>query len=823
MSQNVRAGFSAEEIKSDLLDNLFYLQAKFPEVATRNDWYLATAYTVRDRLLDCWVKSAHKYYEQKVRTVCYLSAEFLIGPQLEMNMLRLGCRDVFAEALRQIGVDLKDLIEYEQEPGLGTGGLGRLAACFMESMATLQVPAIGYGIRYEFGIFDQEIKDGWQVEVADDWLRLGFPWEISRPDIHYAVKLGGRVEETIDASGHLRVNWIPDQVVQGTPYDTAILGYGCESANLLRLWKAESSLQFDFHAFNAGDYYGAVHDKIDSENITKVLYPNDEPIQGRELRLKQQYFFVSCSLQDMVRLHLQREKTLDRFHEKFAAQLNDTHPSLAIPELMRLFLDEHGMEWDKAWDITQKTFSYTNHTLLSEALERWPVSLMTRLLPRHLEIIYEINRRFLEEVRLSFPGDDGVIQRISLIEENGGKQVRMAHLACVGSHAINGVAELHTRLLESEVLPDFFTIMRPKFSNKTNGVTPRRFLLLSNPRLAALIREAIGDGWITDLEQLRKLAPFSKDPAFCAKWQSVRHQNKVDLAAYMKQKTGIAADPASLFDVHVKRIHEYKRQHLNLLHVITLYNRLKRDPKRYASARTVIFGGKAAPGYYLAKLMIKLINSVADVIDRDPDVAGRLKVVFLPDFNVQNAQRIYPASDLSEQISTAGKEASGTGNMKMAMNGALTIGTLDGANIEIREQVGAENFFLFGITASEVEELWARGYHPRGIYEANAELQDAVDRILDGTFYPEDRGLFHPIVKSLLNQDAYMVLADYESYIDCQDKVARAYQDQDRWAGMSILNVARIGKFSSDRAIRDYCRDIWGIPLGEKPEHKAAE
>jgi glycogen phosphorylase len=823
MSQNVRAGFSADEIKGDLLDNLFYLQAKFPEVATPNDWYLATAYTVRDRLLDRWVKSAHEYYENKVRTVCYLSAEFLIGPQLEMNMLRLGCRDAFGEALRQVGIDLKDLIEYEQEPGLGTGGLGRLAACYMESMATLQVPAIGYGIRYEFGIFDQEIRDGWQVEVADDWLRLGYPWEITRPDIHFPVKLGGHTEAATDASGHYRVNWIPDQIVQGTPCDTAMLGYGGEGANLLRLWKAESSLHFDFHAFNAGDYYGAVHDKIDSENITKVLYPNDEPVQGRELRLKQQYFFVSCSLQDMVSLHLQRDKTIDGFHEKFAAQLNDTHPSLAIPELMRLLVDEHDMDWNKAWDITQKTFGYTNHTLLSEALERWPVSLMARILPRHLEIIYEINQRFLESIRLRFPNDDGLIQRLSLIDETEGRRVRMAYLACVGSHAINGVAELHTQLLEKEVLPDFFAIMRQKFSNKTNGVSPRRFLLLSNPRLAALLQDGIGNGWITDLEQLRKLEPLSKDAAFRAKWQAVKHQNKVDLAAIIEQKTGIAVDPASLFDIHVKRIHEYKRQHLNLLHVITLYNRMKRDPKRHATPRTVMFSGKAAPGYFMAKLMIKLINSVADAVNHDPDLAGCMKVVFLPDFNVQNAQRIYPAGDLSEQISTAGKEASGTGNMKMTMNGALTIGTLDGANIEIREEVGAENFFLFGMTAQEAEELSVRGYHPRSFYESNTELREAVDEIANGTFSPREPALFRPIVDSLLNQDPFMVLADYQSYMDCQDKVARAYQDSEHWAAMSILNVARIGKFSSDRAIREYCRDIWGIPVEHKPQRKAAE
>ena len=822
MNRNIRAGLTADDIRRDIIDNLFYLQAKFPAIATRNDWYLATAYTVRDRLHDRWVKSAHQYYERKVRTVCYLSAEFLIGPQLEMNLIRLSCREGFEEALRHLGLDLKDLIEFEEEPGLGTGGLGRLAACFMESMSTLGVPAIGYGIRYEFGIFDQEIKNGWQVEVADDWLRLGYPWEILRPEIQHLVKIGGRTEPYKDAAGRYRVNWIPNQIIHGTPCDTAMLGFGGENANLLRLWKAESSLHFDFHAFNAGDYYGAVHDKIDSENITKVLYPNDEPVQGRELRLKQQYFFVSCSLQDMIRIHLQRNKDLYGFHEKYAVQLNDTHPSLAVPELMRLLVDEHDMDWEKAWDITQRTFGYTNHTLLSEALERWPVAMVQRILPRHLEIIYEINRRFLDEVRLRFPDDEGLVRRISLIDESGGRQVRMAHLACVGSHAVNGVAELHTQLLESEVLPDFFAMMREKFSNKTNGVSPRRFMLLSNPRLAALINEVIGDSWITDLERLRKLEPFSRDASFHARWQAVKHQNKVDLAAYIEQKTGIIVDPASLFDVHVKRMHEYKRQHLNLLHVVTLYNRLKHDPKRAVTPRTVIFAGKAAPGYAMAKLLIKLINSVAEVVDKDPDIAGRIKVVFIPDFNVQNAQRIYPAGDLSEQISTAGKEASGTGNMKMSMNGALTIGTLDGANIEIREEVGAENFFLFGMTSSEVEELWTRGYHPRGFYESDAELREAVDRIADGTFSREERGLFGPIVNSLLNHDPFMVMADYESYVDCQDQVARAYKDSGHWAEMSILNSARIGKFSSDRAIRDYCRDIWNIAIPQQ-KHRAAE
>jgi len=813
MNEDARTGFEVAEIKRDLVENLFYLQAKFPEVATRHDWYVAVAYTVRDRLLNRWVKSAHSYYEHKARTVCYLSAEFLIGPQLGMNLLRLNSYDAFREAARELGLNLEDLIEHEEEPGLGNGGLGRLAACYMESMATLQVPAIGYGIRYEFGIFDQEIRNGWQVEVADSWLSLGNPWEIAKPEIRFDVKFGGHTEPYRDAEGRYRVKWIPQHVVQGTPYDTAMLGFGVNSANRLRLWKAQACTSFDFQAFNHGDYYGAVHDKVDDENITKVLYPNDEAVAGRELRLKQQYFLVSCSLQDMIRLYLQREQTLEGFHKKFAAQLNDTHPSLAIPELMRLLVDEYLLGWDAAWDITQRTFGYTNHTLLPEALERWPVDLIARLLPRHLEIIYEINSRFLNEIRHKFPNDEARVRRLSLIDEAGGRYVRMAHLACVGSHAINGVAELHTRLLEQEVLPDFYAMTPEKFSNKTNGVTPRRFLLLSNPRLARLITDAIGDGWVTDLDQLRKLEALATDPEFQERWRRVKWENKADLATRVEGVTGIAPDPESMFDVHAKRIHEYKRQHLNLLHVVTLYNRMKRDPHFEITPRTVLFGGKAAPGYLMAKLIIKLINSVAETIDRDKEVRGRLKVVFVPDFNVKNAQRIYAAADLSEQISTAGKEASGTGNMKMALNGALTIGTLDGANIEIREEVGPENFFLFGLTAEEVAELQRRGYRPRAIYESNSELREALGRIGSGAFSPEDPGLFRPLVDSLLGPDPFLVLADYQSYIDCQNEAARAYLDTTRWTSMSILNVARMGKFSSDRAIRDYCRDIWDIPL----------
>ncbi|MGH7677144.1 MAG: glycogen/starch/alpha-glucan phosphorylase [Gemmatimonadaceae bacterium] len=800
-------------LREELLQNLTRAVGKFPEVATPNDWYLAAAYTVRDRVMSHWVESSRTYYEQKARTVCYLSAEFLIGPQLGMNLLRLGIEDQMRRAVSGLGLEFDDLIEQEEEPGLGNGGLGRLAACFMESLATLQVPSIGYGIRYEFGIFDQEIRGGWQVEVADSWLRFGNPWEIPRPEIRFDVMFGGRTQP-YEEDGKYRVRWLPGNVVKGTPFDTPILGCGVPTANMLRLWKAEASESFDFQTFNVGDYYGAVAEKVDSETITKVLYPNDAQQQGKELRLKQQYFFVSCALQDMLRLHLQRERTPLGFADKFAAQLNDTHPSLAIAELMRLLVDEHRMDWEPAWDITQRTFAYTNHTLLPEALERWSIDLMRRLLPRPLEIIFEINQRFLDQVRAAYPGDEARVQRMSLVDETGERYVRMANLACVGSHAINGVAELHTKLLARDVLPAFHEMMPAKFSNKTNGITPRRFLRLCNPRLSRLITETIGSGWLRELSELRQLELVGTDASFQAKWRQAKQDNKQDLARYIERVTGLGVDPASLFDVQAKRIHEYKRQHLNLLHAITLYNRLKnRKRAREAVPRTVIFAGKAAPGYFMAKLIVKLANAVGETIDRHPALRGLLKVVFIPDFNVKTAQRIYPAADLSEQISTAGKEASGTGNMKMALNGALTIGTLDGANVEIREQVGAENFFLFGLTAEQVFERQREGYVPRSIAESNRELRAALDQIADGAFSPDQPDLFHPLVDSLLEHDPFMVLADYAAYVECQERVERAYLDQTEWTRVSILNVARMGHFSSDRSIRDYCRDIWKVPV----------
>jgi starch phosphorylase len=745
-----------------------------------------------------------------VRTVCYLSAEFMLGPHLAANLLNLGITDSVRKAVREMGQDLDRLLELEAEPGLGGGGLGRLAACYMESLATMQIPAIGYGLRYEFGIFEQEIRDGWQVERSDKWLLLGNPWEIPRPEITFDVHLGGHTEHHTDDRGRYRVRWIPERVVRGVAYDTPILGYGVDSANLIRLWTAQAAESFDFQAFNTGDYYGAVNEKIRSETISKVLYPNDEPAAGRTLRLAQQYFFVSCSLRDMIRIHLQVPgKSVDKLHERYMIQLNDTHPSIAVAELMRLLVDERLMDWDQAWAITQNIFGYTNHTLLPEALETWPLPLFRALLPRHLEIIYEINRRFLDEVRIRYPGDEARVARLSLIDEAGEKRVRMANLACVGSHSINGVAALHTDLLKRSVLRDFHELWPERFSNKTNGVTQRRFMRLANPALSALISARIGDGWITRMEELRRLEPFAGESDFRRRWREVKRANKARLADYVRTTTGVELDPDWMFDVLSKRIHEYKRQHLSLLHIVTRYLRLKGGPPDSAPARAFLFSGKAAPGYTMAKLIIKLVNSIAAVVNRDPEVNARMKVAFIPNFCVKTSQLIYPAADLSEQISLAGKEASGTGNMKFAMNGALTIGTLDGANIEIREEVGAENFFVFGLAAEEVQAVKARGYRPAMFYETNAHLRSAIDLIASGHFSGGNRELFRPLVDTLLHHDEYMVLADYQAYVDCQDEAARAYGDPERWARMSILNVARIGKFSSDRAIREYCEDIW--------------
>ncbi|MBL7187954.1 MAG: glycogen/starch/alpha-glucan phosphorylase [Phycisphaerae bacterium] len=807
----VRTGSRAEDIERSFLDNLFCSMGRVLTAATRNELYTALALTVRDRVLKQGVRTLEAYAEQDARVVAYLSAEFLPGPHLANNLLNLGIMDQAREAMAKLGVNIDGLFEQEEEPGLGNGGLGRLASCYLDSLASDEIPAIGYGIRYEFGIFDQIIRDGWQVEITDKWLRYGNPWEIMRPELAFDVPFGGRTENWTDAESRQRVRWMPETVVKGVAYDTPILGYRVGTCNRLRLWKAEAVESFDFAAFDHGDYYRAVEDKMVSENITKVLYPNDEHGEGKILRLQQQFFFVTCSLQDMIRVHLRLGRPLDQFHTRWAAQLNDTHPAIAVPELMRLLVDEHLMDWNTAWEVTQNTFAYTNHTLLPEALETWSVSLFGRLLPRHLQIIYSINHRFLQQVRARFPNDEARVGRMSLVDESGERFVRMANLAAVSSHCVNGVAELHSNLLKRHLMRDFAEMWPEKFCNITNGVTPRRFIAISNPPLAQLLNDRVGGDWLGDLDRLRKLEEFADDADFQQQWREVKHTAKRRLAGLIEQRVGIAVDPASLFDIQAKRIHEYKRQHLNVLHILALYLRLKRDPQADIPARTFIFGGKAAPGYFLAKLIIKLINAVADLVNNDPGVCDRLRVVFFPDYNVRNAQSVCPAADLSEQISMAGKEASGTGNMKFSLNGALTIGTLDGANVEIREEVGGDNFFLFGLTADQARDLKACGYYPRGIYEQNAALREVLDFIASGALVGGDTDLFRPLVDNLIASDPFLVLADYQSYVESQTQVSTLWQDPQTWTRRSIINVARMGKFSSDRSIRDYCRQVWQV------------
>jgi starch phosphorylase len=806
-----RTGVGVETLRRAIQDNLFYRCGNVPVLATRSDYYLAVAYTVRDRLMQRWLSTARSLLANPTRVVCYLSAEYLLGPSLGNALLNLGIRDQVAEAVASLGQDLDELIEEEREPGLGNGGLGRLAACFMDSLSTLQIPAVGYGLRYEFGIFEQRIQDGWQVERTDKWLHQGNPWEVVRPEYTYPVGFGGHTESYEDEKGRYGVRWRPDTVVKGVAYATPVPGYKVNNMNMLRLWGAEAAETFDFGSFNVGDYYGAVERKVASETLTKVLYPNDEPAQGKELRLQQQYFLVSCSLQDLLRLHQLRGGRPDNLNEGFAIQLNDTHPALAIPELMRLLLDEHAMSWEAAWRIASETFAYTNHTLLPEALETWPLPMFGRLLPRHLQIVYEINARFMDEVRDRFPDDQERQQRMSLIDDHGAGAVRMANLATVGSFSVNGVSALHTDLLKTRVMRDFHEFYPGKFNNKTNGVTPRRFVALANPELAELITAHIGEAWITDLNQLRRLEGLAEDPFFQTQWRAVKTARKRVAAERAHRLMKFEMDLDSMFDVQVKRIHEYKRQHLAVLHIVHLYRQLKENPDFVTASRTFIFGGKAAPGYTMAKLIIKLINSVGEVVNSDPETRDKLKVGFIPNYNVKTAQFVYPCADLSEQISTAGKEASGTGNMKFSMNGALTIGTLDGANVEIRDAVGAENFFLFGLTTDEIESLRQTGYRPYEYYEQNPSLKGALDLIASGHFSHGDTALFQPLIDSLIHHDHYFVLADFQSYIDCQNEVSDAWADQVHWTKMSILNAARMGEFSSDRTIRDYSRDIWRV------------
>jgi starch phosphorylase len=804
-----RSGLLADDVFDGMTEHLFYTLGKLAPAASRHDLYMALSYAVRDRLMTRYLAGIEALAATPTRVVAYLSAEFLIGPQLGNNLLMLGIRDAAAEALRRFGIpDLAEILEVEEEPGLGNGGLGRLAACFLESLASLEIPATGYGIRYEFGIFDQLIRDGWQVEITDKWLKGGWPWEIPHPDQACFVGFGGRTESFRDEHGHYRVRWIPGEHAIGVPHDVPVLGYRVNTCDRLRLWRADATESFDFYAFNIGDYYGAVEEKVGSETLSKVLYPNDGTDEGRRLRLKQQHFFVSCSLQDMIRNLDARRIPIEEFPDHWAVQLNDTHPAIAVAELMRLLLDDKQLSWEQAWDITTRSLSYTNHTLLPEALEKWGLELFGSLLPRHLELIYEINRRFLQQLRFRYPGNEQILRQLSIIDEDGPKAVRMAHLATVASHHVNGVAALHSDLVQNQLFPDFAALWPQKFTNVTNGVTPRRWVALANPKLSELLTDAVGEGWVKDLDQLRGLERFADDQGFLDRWESTRLAVKRQLAHYIHRHNGLLVDPASMFDVQVKRIHEYKRQHLNALQVIAQYLRIKNGQADHMAPRTVIFGGKAAPGYYMAKLIIRFLNGIADTIQSDPDMDGRLRVVFLADYNVKLGERVYPAADLSEQISTAGLEASGTGNMKFAMNGALTIGTLDGANVEIREQVGAENFFLFGKTTEEIEAL-RHDYRPWELIPTEPELGEVLKLIEQGHFSHGDGDLFRPLLQNLTGRDPFFVLADFADYMRAQDAVNRTWADRALWNRMSLLNTARTGYFSSDRSIREYADRIW--------------
>ena len=808
-------------IKKTFNRHLHYTLVKDRNVATPRDYYFALAHTVRDHLVGRWIRTQQYYYEKDPKRIYYLSLEFYMGRSLCNTMVNLGIQSACDEALYQLGLDIEELEEIEDDAGLGNGGLGRLAACFLDSMATLGLAAYGYGIRYDYGIFTQAIKDGWQIEEPDDWLRYGNPWEKARPEYTIPVNFYGRVEHTDKGA-----KWVDTQIVMAMPFDNPIPGYKNNCVNTMRLWSAKAPASFNLNCFNTGEYIGAVCERNLAENISRVLYPNDNFFEGKELRLKQQYFMVAATLQDITRRFKSSKfgsrdpvrTAFDTFPEKVSMQLNDTHPSMAIPELMRIFVDIENVPWDKAWAITTRTCAYTNHTVLPEALERWPVSLFQNLLPRHLEIIYEINSRFLKLVEQKWPGDFDRMRRMSLIEEGDEKKVNMAHLAIVGSHALNGVAAIHSEIIKRETFRDFFELWPEKFQNKTNGITPRRWLLLCNPSLADTIAEKIGETWVTKLDDLRKLEAFQKDKNLLLNLQKVKTENKMKLAAYIAKEYKVTVDPTSMFDVHVKRIHEYKRQLLNILHVITMYNRLKKDPNMNFTPRTIMIGGKAAPGYHIAKLIIKLFNNVQRVVNNDPIIGKRLKLVYLENYRVSLAEKVIPAADLSEQISTAGTEASGTGNMKFQLNGALTVGTLDGANVEMREEMGPENIFIFGMTVDEVEALDKAGnYDPQSYYHKLPELKQAIDQIAGGYFSPEDPNMFKDIVNSLMHHDRFKLFADYEAYIKCQERVSQTYQNQDVWNRMCLMNIAASGKFSSDRTIEQYAREIWGCaPSREK-------
>ncbi len=806
-------------IKQALQNHLIFSSFKTKAAATPRDWYDVAAYTVRDHVVERWVKTADAYFEQDPKRLYYLSLEFLIGRMLTNAALNLNIKADLSDGMQALGQSLENTVEMEQDAALGNGGLGRLAACFLDSMATMDIPATGYGIRYEYGMFKQSIEHGQQIENPDNWLRYGNIWEFQRPEATYTIKFYGRVLQVLE-NNVTNYHWVDAEHVVAMAYDVPVPGYGTETVNSLRLWSAKAAREFDLRHFNDGNYERAVEERVETETISKVLYPNDASALGRELRLKQQYFFVSASIQDILRRflsvhHMKKAADWHLLPEKIAIQLNDTHPAIGVAEMMHQLVDTHHLDWDLAWGLVTKIFAYTNHTLMPEALETWSVELFGALLPRHLEIIFEINQRFISMVKHQFPDDAELIKRVSIIDETHGRRVRMAHLAVVGSHTVNGVAALHSELLQTTLFADFHKIYPQKFTNVTNGITPRRWLNQANPQLTDLIQKAIGDGFQKDLTQLKKLTPLAEDKAFRKAFRAVKQANKQRLAEKIKSHTNISVNPNSLFDVQIKRIHEYKRQLLNVLHVITLYNRIRKGEK-LVTPRTVIFGGKAAPGYWMAKQVIRLINDVAAVINNDSIVGDQLKVVFYPNYDVSAAEILFPGSDLSEQISTAGTEASGSGNMKMALNGALTIGTLDGANVEIMQEVGRDNIFIFGLTTPEVAQIKASGYAPRDYYNSNSELKAVLDMIASGFFSMQEPARYQAIVDNLLNNDAYLLLADYASYIEAQDKVAQTYQNQDAWTRMAILNVANMAKFSSDRAIKDYAKNIWQVQANSK-------
>lgn len=805
-----------EDLESYSLSNQFaehmeFMLVKDKYTATDDDAYFALSLAVRDRLVKSWLRTQHEYFEQDTKRVYYLSLEYLMGRVLGNALINLDYYDECYKILNENGYYLENIREYEHDMGLGNGGLGRLAACYLDSMASLQLPAFGYGIRYEYGIFEQGIENGYQVERADYWLGSGNPWDIMRRGLVFRVKFNGRVAERIDEAGRLHFAWVDTDDVLAYAYDVPIPGYHNNTVNNLRLWSARATSDFSFKDFDKGNYVAAVESKNDSEIISKVLYPNDTMVEGKFLRLKQQYFFVSATLQDIIRKYKIKHQSFDKFAEKTAVQLNDTHPVVAIPELMRILMDDENMTWEQAWEITTKTFAYTNHTVVPEALEEWSVQIFGELLPRHLQIIYEINKRFINDVKKNHTTEDSVIKKISIIDENPAKKVRMANLAIIGCHKVNGVAALHTEILKSVIFPDFFKIFPDKYINITNGITPRRWLKAANPLLSGLITDKIGDGWVKDLNQLKKIEKFVDDKEFRENWKIAKWHNKQLLINHIEKEHDIKINPDSIFDVHIKRFHEYKRQLLNIFHVITLYNRIKDNPKLKMVPRTIIFAGKAAPAYTMAKLIIKLINSVASVVNNDPDVGDKLKVVFLKNYSVTLAEKIIPASDLSEQISTAGLEASGTGNMKFALNGALTIGTMDGANIEIRQEVGEENIFIFGLLADEIRKLKASNYIPREYYWKNENLKRVVDLISGNYFNRSEPGIFHSLIEGLMNVDYYCLFADYQSYIDTQDIVSELYLNTDEWTKKSIINVANTGKFSSDRSVMEYAEKIWNV------------